>query len=110
VVTLFTGHSVNVPCKQFGCPCKAYAWIPSRPEDIGEFWFQRRRGFDVSTWRAKCRCKHDHEHHKPTGYRQCTVAGGPFHYLQITCLILNEYSSEKEQLLAPFHVCSWCWI
>ncbi|KAI0208424.1 hypothetical protein LSAT2_006907 [Lamellibrachia satsuma] len=71
----YNGRSVNVPCKQFGCACKAYAWIPSRPEDIGEFWFQRRRGFDVTTWRAKCRCKHTHEEHKPTGYRQCLVGG-----------------------------------
>lgn len=32
---------------------------------------QRRRDFDPSTWRAKCKCKHTHEEHDPTGMRRC---------------------------------------
>ena len=72
---LHVGRSVMVPCKQGGCKCKAFAWIPSRPEDVGEFWHQRRRDFDPSTWRAKCRCKHTHEEHDPTGMRRCKSRG-----------------------------------
>lgn len=60
-----------VPCKQGACKCKGFAWIPSRAEDVGEFWMQRRRDFDPSTWRAKCKCKHTHEQHDPTGMRRC---------------------------------------
>lgn len=71
----YNGHSVRVPCKQGSCSCKAFAWIPSRPEEIGEFWFQRRRDFDLSTWRAKCRCKHTHEEHDPTGIHRCRKCG-----------------------------------
>ncbi|XP_067667747.1 protein FAM221B-like [Haliotis asinina] len=71
----YTGHSVRVPCKQSGCPCKAFAWVPSRPEDIGEFWFQRRRDFDVTTWRCKCKCKHTHEEHDPNGLHRCKNRG-----------------------------------
>ncbi|KAL5004593.1 hypothetical protein ScPMuIL_018049 [Solemya velum] len=71
----FSGNSVRVPCKNGGCSCKAFAWIPSRPEDIGEFWHQRRPDFDPSTWRAKCRCKHTHEQHDPTGMRRCKSRG-----------------------------------
>lgn len=70
----YTGKSIRVPCKQGGCKCKAFAWIPSRPEDVGEFWFQRRRDFDPSTWRAKCRCKHTHEEHDPV-MRRCKTKG-----------------------------------
>ncbi|XP_013389714.1 protein FAM221B-like [Lingula anatina] len=77
----YTGRSIQVPCKFGGCPCKAFAWIPSRPEDIGEFWFQRRRDFDVTKWRAKCRCKHTHEAHAATGGRQCKAKGcSCFHF------------------------------
>ncbi|XP_064609061.1 protein FAM221B-like [Liolophura sinensis] len=71
----YTGHSVQVRCIQSGCPCKAYAWIPSRVEDIGEFWHQRRRDFDPSTWRAKCRCRHTHEEHNPNGMHRCKARG-----------------------------------
>ncbi|XP_033634895.1 protein FAM221B-like [Asterias rubens] len=67
----YNGRSVRVPCRQ--CPCKAFAFIPGRPEDIGEFWFQRRRNFDPTTWRAKCRCKHTHEEHACTGMRRCKM-------------------------------------
>ncbi|KAK7116080.1 protein FAM221B-like isoform X2 [Littorina saxatilis] len=70
----YNGKSVRVPCKVGGCPCKAYSWIPNRPEDIGEFWFARRRNFDVTKWRAKCKCKHTHDFHDPNS-RRCRTAG-----------------------------------
>lgn len=71
----YNGQSVRVPCKVETCTCKAFAFVPSRPEDVGEFWLQRRRNFDPSTWRAKCKCKHTHEEHDPTGLRRCQVRG-----------------------------------
>ena len=40
------------------CACKAFAWVPSRPEEVGEFWLRKRRNFDPSAWRANCKCKH----------------------------------------------------
>ena len=71
----YTGQSVRVPCTAEACSCKAFVFVPSRPEDVGEFWFQRRRNFDPSTWRAKCKCKHTHEEHLPTGSRRCRAKG-----------------------------------
>eukprot|EP00794_Sanderia_malayensis_P009427 gene9427-10414_t len=53
------------------CACKQFAFIPSRPAEIGEWWLQKRPGFDVRSWRAKCRCKHTHEEHDPNGRRKC---------------------------------------
>ncbi|XP_071964852.1 protein FAM221B-like [Antedon mediterranea] len=69
----YNARSLRVPCGH--CECKAFAFVPGRPEDVGEFWFQRRRNFDPSTWRAKCRCKHTHEEHKCTGMRHCKIRG-----------------------------------
>ena len=37
-----------------------------KPKDVGEFWFARRRNFDINTYRVKCKCKHSHDMHDPT--------------------------------------------
>ncbi len=69
------GKRAMLPCTQGGCSCKGFSWIPSRPEEVGEFWFQRRRNFDPRTWKAKCRCKHSHSEHDPVGMRRCKAKG-----------------------------------
>lgn len=62
-------------CMMSGCQCKQFRFIPSRPEDVGEFWLKRRPNFDASKWRAKCRCKHPHTEHKETGLSSCKMPG-----------------------------------
>nr|XP_032634674.1 protein FAM221B [Chelonoidis abingdonii] len=64
-----------VPCTMPSCKCQNFIFIPSRPEDVGEFWLRKRVGFDPSTWRATCRCKHSHEEHAPSASRACQAAG-----------------------------------
>ena len=86
---LCLGKSVQVPCKQMSCKCKGFAWIPTRAEEVGEFWLQRRRDFDPSTWRAKCRCKHNHEEHEAAGMRRCRKG------MRIFCLGKIISQSEK---------------
>ncbi|MBN3310838.1 F221B protein, partial [Amia calva] len=71
----YSGSSVRVPCAAPACCCKAFAFIPSRPEEVGEFWLKKRPGFDADSWRAKCRCKHSHEEHNPSGGRICKSKG-----------------------------------
>nr|XP_020656380.1 protein FAM221B [Pogona vitticeps] len=65
----------TVPCTQPECKCQSFTFVPSRPEEVGEFWLQRRTGFEAAAWRAKCRCKHTHEEHTPTGARACCARG-----------------------------------
>uniref|UniRef100_A0ABM5FUX4 Protein FAM221B isoform X1 n=1 Tax=Pogona vitticeps TaxID=103695 RepID=A0ABM5FUX4_9SAUR len=65
----------TVPCTQPECKCQSFTFVPSRPEEVGEFWLQRRTGFEAAAWRAKCRCKHTHEEHMPTGARACCARG-----------------------------------
>ncbi|CAN0054076.1 unnamed protein product [Scytosiphon promiscuus] len=48
------------------CDCGGFDFVPSRPEEIGEWWLPRRPGFCASSWRAKCRCGHSHEAHHPS--------------------------------------------
>lgn len=93
----YTGKSVQVPCKQMSCKCKGFAWIPSRAEDVGEFWMQRRRDFDPSTWRAKCRCKHNHEEHEPAGMRRCRKGCGCGHFVSnFLCAACDKHWEDHE--------------
>lgn len=56
------------------CPCSGFSYMPRRPEEVGEWWLPRRRGFDVRLWRAKCKCGHAHEDHDPCS-RSCQQCG-----------------------------------
>ncbi|XP_062822520.1 protein FAM221B isoform X1 [Anolis carolinensis] len=72
---VYVEKRATVPCTLPGCKCQGFMFIPSRPEEVGEFWLRRRTGFDPSTWRAQCRCKHTHEEHLPHGARACRFKG-----------------------------------
>ncbi|PAA65149.1 hypothetical protein BOX15_Mlig019563g1, partial [Macrostomum lignano] len=64
------GRALQLPCQH--CKCANFEWVPTRPEEAGEFWLKRRRDFDPASWRAKCRCKHTHEEHRSdTRQHQC---------------------------------------
>ncbi|XP_028415248.1 protein FAM221B-like [Dendronephthya gigantea] len=85
----YHGNSVKVPCRVGSCACKAFAFVPARPEEVGEWWLPRRPGFDPSTWRAKCKCKHTHEEHSPINSRcqikTCPCAGFNSAFLCCAC-------------------------
>uniref|UniRef100_A0A8D1R125 Family with sequence similarity 221 member B n=1 Tax=Sus scrofa TaxID=9823 RepID=A0A8D1R125_PIG len=66
---------ISVPCSVGQCRCLVFCFIPSRPEEVGEFWLKRRATFDPRAWRAQCRCKHSHEDHAATGSHSCRVRG-----------------------------------
>ena len=55
----FCGHDHKAHgaqgCGTAGCRCRNFRWVPRRPEEVGEWWLPRRRGFQVQRWRAKCR-------------------------------------------------------
>ncbi|XP_057576601.1 protein FAM221B [Hippopotamus amphibius kiboko] len=66
---------ISVPCNVGQCRCLMFCFIPSRPEEVGEFWLKRRATFDPRAWRAQCRCKHSHEDHTATRSHSCRVKG-----------------------------------
>ncbi|XP_072815813.1 protein FAM221B isoform X2 [Vicugna pacos] len=66
---------ISVPCNVGQCRCLMFCFIPSRPEEVGEFWLKRRTTFDPRAWRAQCRCKHSHDDHTAAGSHSCRVKG-----------------------------------
>ena len=56
------------------CACPRFDYVPSRPEEVGMWWLPRRKGFDVRTWRAPCKCGHGHDAHDPKS-RRCRKCG-----------------------------------
>ncbi|XP_032069810.1 protein FAM221B-like [Thamnophis elegans] len=72
---VYVEKRATVPCTVADCRCQGFLFVPTYPEEVGEFWLRRRTGFDVASWRAKCRCTHTHEEHSPIGARGCCVRG-----------------------------------
>lgn len=70
-----TGKKKNIsnPCEK--CVCKRFQWIPTRPEECGMYWLPRRKEFKLSEWRVKCKCKHEHDLHKPNVPSRCQKSG-----------------------------------
>ncbi|XP_007945204.1 protein FAM221B [Orycteropus afer afer] len=66
---------ISVPCAVSQCRCLMFCFIPSRPEEVDEFWVTRRATYDPKAWRAQCRCKHNHEDHRATGSHPCRRYG-----------------------------------
>lgn len=45
-------------CKS-GCRCFGYSYMPSRPEECGQWWLPRRRDFDLKAWRKRVQSNPD---------------------------------------------------
>jgi hypothetical protein len=54
------------------CECKRFSFIPRRPEELGQWWMPRRKGFDINKYRPACKCKHNHEEHNSKPPHKCS--------------------------------------
>eukprot|EP01067_Filipodium_phascolosomae_P000308 Filipodium_phascolosomae@DN1250_c0_g1_i2.p1 len=76
----------------------SFHFIPQRPEEVGEWWLPRRKGFNVTTWRAKCKCKHSHEEHRPNRPYRCTQCGCQDFYSAFLCIGCDKHWEDHETL------------
>ncbi|KAK2964733.1 putative FAM221B-like protein [Blattamonas nauphoetae] len=77
---LFQDHDMKPTAKRQStkchlCHCPRCEFVPTRPEEIGDHWLPRRKDFNVTTWRVKCRCGHTHEQHDPGFGHHCNACG-----------------------------------
>ena len=84
---LFSKHKLKIlkngrfgknPCQEEGCKCENFRFMWRRPEEIGQNFLVRRKGFDVTQWRPLCRCKHPHAVHDPVRTKCKECACGKF--------------------------------
>lgn len=57
------------PCRAAGCRCRAFWFIPSRPEEVGDSWLPRRPDFDLTAWGPMCVCGCPSFYHHPLTQR-----------------------------------------
>eukprot|EP00164_Ancoracysta_twista_P003186 GFYU01004250.1.p1 GENE.GFYU01004250.1~~GFYU01004250.1.p1 ORF type:complete len:439 (-),score=34.62 GFYU01004250.1:221-1537(-) len=89
-------HDFRTPMvKCLTCDCKQMRWIPTRPEEVGEWWLPRRKDFNVTKWRAKCRCKHSHMSHHPVR-GDCKECGCPCFQGHFLCLVCDKHWEEHD--------------
>jgi len=75
------------PCGEEGCKCEHYKYMYRRPEEIGQYFLTRRKGFDVTQWRPICRCKHPHAVHDPvrTKCKECNCSKFVSNFACLSC-------------------------
>jgi len=75
---LKNGRFGSAPCGEEKCKCTNYVYMYRRPEEIGQPFLTRRKGFDITMWRPLCSCKHPHPVHDPvkdkTRCRECNCS------------------------------------
>lgn len=95
------------------CECKLFKYVPHRPEEVGEFWLPRRKGFRVADWRAKCRCKCGSDMHAPTPPYRCRGCACGAFVSAFRCLVcersweehstVSESEAEREAARRPVY-------
>jgi hypothetical protein len=85
------------PCQHKKCKCKGFAFIPQRPEEIGDWWLTRRRGFNVNTWRCKCKCGCAHDRHDPY-LKHCNDCGCNLFKSNFLCLNCDSHWEEHQTI------------
>mmetsp|Transcript_26 Transcript_26/g.36 ORF Transcript_26/g.36 Transcript_26/m.36 type:complete len:346 (-) Transcript_26:279-1316(-) len=83
-------------CKKKSCKCPRFDYVPMSPEEIGEYWLPRRRGFDLGSWRAKCKCGHSHEDHTADYARRCRKCKCSQYRSAWACVVCNKHGEAHE--------------
>lgn len=80
------------------CKCTGFRFIPRRPEELGEWWLPRRKGFDVNVWRPSCQCKHTHEEHSAVRPHKCKVCSC-YDFISAFCCISCDQKFEDHETI-----------
>ena len=95
----FSHHRTVPPHGCVATGCERFRYIPQRPEEVGEWWLPRRKGFDVRAWRAKCQCGHGHDAHDATTLG-CRHAGcGCARFISAFCCLVCDRPWEEHETL-----------
>jgi len=106
----FAEHEKILTTKKFSskcktCSCRAFAFIPTLPEEIGEYWIPHQKNFSYSTYVVKCKCKHPWTDHSADKFLKCKSCSCYSFNSNFCCVVCNQfwdehsntYESEKER-------------
>lgn len=83
-------------CKLKSCKCQRFEYIPTRPEECGEWWLPRRKEFNVHSYQAKCKCKHSHTQHTADYQKRCKVCRCQGFTSAFLCVVCDDHSENHE--------------
>ncbi len=98
----YSSHIIQMNKNSFacggGCGCKRYAYLPTRPEEVGEWWLPRRPGFNIHTYAVKCKCTHTaSEHDASDRNRKCRACAKCYGWDgNYACVVCDRKDSEHE--------------
>jgi len=95
---LKNGRFGKNPCGEESCKCTNFRFMWRRPEEIGQNFLVRRKGFDINQWRPLCGgCKHPHAVHDPlrTKCKECNCSKFISNF---ACLVCDGKWEEHETL------------
>ncbi|GMI25093.1 hypothetical protein TeGR_g4456 [Tetraparma gracilis] len=81
------GRTKCPECAASNRVCHNFQFMFTRPEEVGDTHLPRRRGFNVHTWKAKCKCGHPHDSHatRSTSCVECSCAAFSSNFLCGQC-------------------------
>jgi hypothetical protein len=80
------------------CKCKAFNFIPLYPEEIGEYWMPYQKTFNYTTWKGKCKCKHQWDEHDAENLLRCEKCNCYSFNSNFCCVVCNKFWQDHEML------------
>ena len=91
------GHTGGKSSAAVPCRCTRFAFMPTRPEEVGMGYLCRRKEFDIRRWKPPCRCKHTHTMHEPqNGLHPCRKCGCSGWDSSFACTVSDRAEKNEE--------------
>lgn len=97
----FNQHEKIVTKKKFSskcksCKCKAFAYIPLYPEEIGEYWLPYQPKFNYKQYKVKCKCKHAWTSHSAERFLTCKECSCSCFFSNFCCVVCDKFWHDHE--------------
>lgn len=86
----------NPPCA--ACGCKGFSYVPNEPEEVGDHWITRRKGYVAGSWFPKCRCGHGTNEHDSASLKCRTCARCFRMEPHFSCLVCNRPATAHQTI------------
>ena len=104
----FAEHDKIVTSKKFSskcktCSCKSFAFIPTLPEEIGEYWIPHQKNFSYNTFLVKCKCKHPWNQHAADKFLKCKSCNCYGFNSNFCCVVCNQFWQDHSNTYETEH-------